>query len=304
MIPQLQRSDEWLEWRKTKIGASDSAAILGLNPYKSAYRLWEEKMGTKEPDPVNERMKKGIDLEPRAREHFEKMIGMNVYPKVFEHQQYPWMIASLDGFGELKQGNSFAVEIKCNGEKNHEEAVYGRIPKYYECQMQHQMAVTGLQWMYYFSYTVEDYYFDEQNKVVVSGEKGIVLTCPRDDKFIKTLIEKEKEFFHCMENWIMPPSKYKIINDPQGIDLTIQLEEILDRIELLEEQKQHIKQELIKRYNGENCTANGIKLCKEMRKGSIDYAEIPQLSRVNLEKYRKKPIECWKIIRERKNKER
>lgn len=191
MIPQLQGSDEWLEWRKTRIGASDSAIIMGISPYKTAYRLWEEKMGAKDPDPINERMQRGIDLEPKARDAFEKLIGVSADPRVFEHQEYPWMIASLDGFGKVQQGNTFAVEIKCNGNKNHQEAIDGRIPEHYQCQMQHQMAVTGLEWMYYFSF---------------DGENGIVLTLPRNDNFIDNLIEKEKEFYQSMVTFCPPPS--------------------------------------------------------------------------------------------------
>lgn len=284
MIPQMQGSYEWLEWRKKRIGASDSAAIMGISPYKTAYRLWEEKLGLRDPETTNERMQRGIDLEPKARACFETMISMEVTPRVFEHQEYSWMVASLDGFGETEQGNTFAVEIKCNGAKNHQEAIEGRIPEHYQCQMQHQMSVTKLQWMYYFSF---------------DGENGIVLTLPRDDRFIENLIEKEKEFYRCMQTFTPPISKYKKVQDPKGIQVLLQLKDVISQVKWLDERKEDLKNQLINMYEGENCEGEGIKLSKVVSKGTVDYKSIPELVGIDLEKYRKKPTEYWKITQDK-----
>ena len=38
--------EEWLALRRELgIGGSDAGAVIGLNPYKSAYALWAEKTG-------------------------------------------------------------------------------------------------------------------------------------------------------------------------------------------------------------------------------------------------------------------
>ena len=37
--------DEWLSIRSRYIGGSDAGAVIGMNPYKSAYTLWAEKTG-------------------------------------------------------------------------------------------------------------------------------------------------------------------------------------------------------------------------------------------------------------------
>ena len=39
----------------------------------------------------------------------------------------------------------------------------------------------------------------------------------------------------------------------------------------------------------------GIKLTKQTRAGSIDYASIPELKNVDLESYRKKPTTFWSM---------
>ena len=31
--------EEWLQWRRKGIGGSDSATVVGLNPYSSLYEL-------------------------------------------------------------------------------------------------------------------------------------------------------------------------------------------------------------------------------------------------------------------------
>lgn len=46
MITQIKTGsrEEWLELRKKYIGGSDASAVIGANPYRSAYALWAEKM--------------------------------------------------------------------------------------------------------------------------------------------------------------------------------------------------------------------------------------------------------------------
>lgn len=45
MITQIKTGsrEEWLELRKKYIGGSDASAVIGANPYRSAYALWAEK---------------------------------------------------------------------------------------------------------------------------------------------------------------------------------------------------------------------------------------------------------------------
>ena len=59
---------EWLEHRMEGIGGSDVATILGMNPYKSALRLYMEKTREIEAEPVdNEFVELGNELEPVLR---------------------------------------------------------------------------------------------------------------------------------------------------------------------------------------------------------------------------------------------
>ena len=48
-------SPEWLAFRRTGIGGSDAAAIIGKSHFKSNVDVWEEKKGLREPDDISDK---------------------------------------------------------------------------------------------------------------------------------------------------------------------------------------------------------------------------------------------------------
>ena len=164
-----QNTQEWLELRKSHIGASDAPIILGQSPWKTAFQLWEEKLGLREPQQINAAMMRGHELEQIARSAYSKHTGVMVEPEVVFHTEKEWMMASLDG---LSLDRSIVVEIKCPGEIDHNIAAQGKVPAKYYAQLQHQLAVIGLKRLHYFSYREDSYHIVEVD---------------RDDAFIKRL---------------------------------------------------------------------------------------------------------------------
>lgn len=59
-------SPEWLEARRSRIGGSDIAAIMGLSPWCSARQLWHRKRGTIDDKPSSDLMEAGHYVEPAA----------------------------------------------------------------------------------------------------------------------------------------------------------------------------------------------------------------------------------------------
>lgn len=57
-------ADEWLEWRRRDVTASDVAAVFGLHPYKTPLELWAEKSGLLPPKETTGVMRRGLILEP------------------------------------------------------------------------------------------------------------------------------------------------------------------------------------------------------------------------------------------------
>lgn len=181
IIDLIQGTKEWLDFRSIRITASDSSSIMELNPWCSPIELWKRKLGLLPEVEENAKMKSGSEMEPIAREAFIKETGIHVEPKVVISDTYDWMLASMDGLSnDLKVG----VEIKC-GARSFKEAKKSYIPGYYKCQMQHQMYICELDWIYYYCF---------------NGKEGILMKLQRDDEFINKIIEQENKFYDCLIN--------------------------------------------------------------------------------------------------------
>lgn len=174
-----QRSREWLDWRATKICASDAPILMNQSPFKTVEQLYLEKTKHYESAP-NQYMLRGIELESVALTEFEKETGLIMFPCVGEHEN-GWMAASFDGM-TIEQ--DVIVEIKCPGKVDTLLAINGEIPKKYKAQLQHQMFVAGLEDMFYYSF---------------SGTCGIIIEVKRDNEFIEIMLEKEYQFWQRLQ---------------------------------------------------------------------------------------------------------
>ena len=47
-IEEMNDRQKWLEMRRTGIGGSDAAVVVGLNKYRSLFSLWMDKTGQSE----------------------------------------------------------------------------------------------------------------------------------------------------------------------------------------------------------------------------------------------------------------
>lgn len=185
LVSIKQGTESWLCFRRSHLCASDASSILQCNPYKSILELYEEKVFGFEQDD-NPFMARGRELEPIALENFEKETGLTFFPAVVKHDTLDWMAASLDGMTITQDA---IIEIKCNGKKNHELALKGKIPKHYRTQIQHQLSCTNLDFAFYYSF---------------DGAVGVIIEVKREQDFIEEMIEKEKEFWTCLQT-LTPP---------------------------------------------------------------------------------------------------
>lgn len=276
----LPGTPEWLEFRKNKIGASDAPVIMGVSPWKTPYRLWEEKLSLVSGPSPSGAMERGNVLETVAREHFEKMTGIVVIPVVRLHAELSWMMASLDGLDASEQ---VMVEIKCPGKEDHRLAEEGKIPEKYIPQLQHQLAVTGLKEGYYFSF---------------DGTKGTLVEMKRDEGYIESLIEREQRFWDCLQN-LEPPSMgekdFVIRKDPVWESAAAEWLFLQQQLKTLKAREEGLRELLIEMCDNQSAIGAGIKVVRYATQGSIDYKGIPELQGVDVEKHRKKPKTCWRI---------
>jgi len=133
---------QWLEERRKGIGGSDVAAILGLSPFKTAFQVYQEKRREIESWEGNETTDWGKRMEPAIRQWYSDTTGRAVRlpDKILYNPQYPFMLASIDGFTDDPRG----VEIKtARSPKGWGAPRTNEIPDYYAVQVHHYMIVTA-----------------------------------------------------------------------------------------------------------------------------------------------------------------
>ncbi len=180
VIDHDQGTGKWLAWRHDGIGASEAAAVLGENPWKSANSLFKEKCAPPRSFAAagNAAMARGTALEPHARARYAEASGHDLQPACLQSTARPWQRASLDG---IDRANQRLVEIKC-GEKVYEHtATTGTVPRYYIGQLQHILAVTG--------FAAIDFW------VWLPKRRGLLLTILRDEPYIARMARLEAEFW-------------------------------------------------------------------------------------------------------------
>lgn len=196
---------EWLEWRMSGIGSSDSMAVMGASPWLTRDQLWAQKTERMLPQKSMPWMKRGQDLEPLARKKYETMVGRPMNPANVAHEKHSFLIASLDGISA--KGNHL-VEIKCPGTQDHAVALKGKVPDKYVWQLTHQLLVTGLKEMDYFSF---------------DGEKGVIVRFVRNVQFEKALLAAETSFWESVIKDIEPGKPAPELNFQEKIAKVISL---------------------------------------------------------------------------------
>jgi putative phage-type endonuclease len=277
-----QGSPEWLEYRRNKIGASDAAAIMGISPYRTAYELWEEKTGRREPPPTNPAMRRGNELEPMIREYYQELTGHTFLPHVATHPEIDFLIASLDGISFC---GTKILEIKtCNADVFQQAKDQVVVPHYY-AQIQHQFACCPQ--------ATEAHYVCYHR-----GEYAWVVV-KRDEEYIANLLSEELEFYHCVVHDISPhkgENDYLQIEDEEftmAATAYIQAKKALDAAKL---QESICKSALLDLTDDGNCESDIIRLTKCLRT-STDYkaAALSQCSKEELVNFAKTPVPYWKI---------
>ena len=122
--------EEWRKLRSGYIGGSDAAAVVGLNPYASAYSLWAEKTGRTAGFAGNLATEVGTYLEEFVAKKFEQATGKKVRRcnQSILNGLYPWAIANIDR--EIV-GEDAGLEIKTTDSLNMKKFSGGEYPANY-----------------------------------------------------------------------------------------------------------------------------------------------------------------------------
>lgn len=191
---------DFLRARRTGIGGSDIAAILGLSRWSSPLDVYLAKRGEMAPTEDNEPMYWGRVLEDVVAREFVQRTGRRVQRvnAQMRHPEHPWMIANIDraipvegsrarldhagrllgasGVLEVKTASAFAAD-DWRGDDGSDS-----LPVYYAAQCMWYLGVTGLQAC--------------DVAALIGGQRYVHRVVERDDETIAALIEHGRRFWH------------------------------------------------------------------------------------------------------------
>lgn len=199
---------EWLEARKTGIGGSDAAAVLGMSPWKTNVELWEEKTGRRQDKDLSDDpcVQYGIQCEPFMREifalDFPQYTISHEENVSLKHPDFPYLRASLDGFLEDTSTDEIGVlEIKASFlfSRADREKWEGRIPQHYFIQVLHNMNVIDAAFAVLKARLIRDW-----NDTRTITERHYTFRRSELEADIEYLIEREHAFWRKVETDTRP----------------------------------------------------------------------------------------------------
>lgn len=276
-----QGSDEWQALRRSKITSTDSAVILGVDPWTTPYQLMLKKRGLEPEKEPNKYMLRGQNLEPIARAAYIAQSGHPMVPACIGSYQHPWLMSSLDGVDDTYKR---AIEIKCLNEEQHAMAVNGVIPERCFVQCQHHLLA--------FDNAVDlDYYsFD--------GNKGVCLPVEISTEIQQRILEEGKKFYDLMMSggWPELTERDYRSRDDEKFKVAVGVwESTKNELERAKAIEMTARQDLINLCDGCSSRGFGVSVRRSVRRGDIDFRQIPELSFVDLDQYRKPSIVTWTI---------
>lgn len=190
--------DIWLEERRKGICGTDVAAILGIDEYRCALDVWQDKRGMLPDREPNEAMKQGIEFEDYIARRFQEASGIEISDICHNigSKQYPWALCNPDRW--IVSENA-GLECKFTSPYNADKFSDTEFPKRYYTQCVHNMAVTGADHWYL--------------AVLIACKEFRWYKIERNQEEIDALMEFERNFY---ENYLQKD----ILPDVDNSELT------------------------------------------------------------------------------------
>ncbi len=189
--------EEWLRCRKQGLGGSDAGAVCGLNPYRTAIQVYQDKTTDEIEDIDNEAMRQGREFEDYVARRFMEATGKKVRKANFMYydEEHPFMLADVD---RMIVGENAGLECKTASPYMAEKWADGKIPLSYQIQCLHYMSVCKADAWYI--------------AVLIYGREFKYYKIERDEEMLADLIQIEKDFW---ENHVLK----KVLPKPDGSEL-------------------------------------------------------------------------------------
>lgn len=203
LVSRATRGPAWHRARAAGIGGSDASAVLGLNPWRSAFEVWAEKVGplVGSDDPPSEAAHFGHVLESvvavewaeRQRLGDRQPYRLMRCPGVVAHRENTWLRCTVDRLvlGEFDVEPVALLECKTAGPGTSAEWTLDEPAGHALVQVQHCLAATG--WRRAFI------------AVLINGHDFRHYVVERDDAFVALMLDHEREFWEHVQARREPP---------------------------------------------------------------------------------------------------
>lgn len=192
--------EDWLALRKTGIGGSDVAALLGMSRYTSPYELYLEKRGElpefPRPEFLERAAKWGHFHEPLIAEEFARQHGVKTRRiGLVRHVTDSWRLANLDRQVHGCPDGPCLLEIK--NRSAYKAGEWGDsgdpdgVPDSEALQTHHYLGVTG--------------YGHAHVGVLINGNDDRYYRIERDERLIGDLVAMEAAFWQRVQDGDPPP---------------------------------------------------------------------------------------------------
>ena len=276
IVQLTQGSLEWHAYRHSRRNASESAAVLGLSPWMTAYQLWLLKTGRSK-SKVTHAMQRGTDMEPLARAAYEEQTGLVMQPLVLEAGDYS---ASLDG---MTLEGDLVLEMKCplRGTRSDlwQDVQDGLVPEHYAVQVQHQLMVAGAELAHLW---------------VFDGSKGILHAIERDEALMASIRSGWVDFQQYLASDTPPPltdADTVLREDAPWTKAAKAFTEAKRTSDLADAALEKSRDELVALACHPREQGAGVSVTRYWKAGSVSYAKIPALQGLDLSSYRAKARE-------------
>lgn len=282
----------WHRERSQGIGGSEIAAIMGISPYTTAYKLWEEKTGRRQPENISNlpHVKRGINGEIVARIMIEREHNVSFKPKTWKIPGTHYR-CSDDGYS---LDIEVILEIKCMGKDKHEAMRIAAqtgdikgIPEHYYVQCQYNLDISGAKECWFYSFAPED---ETLHRVIVYPD-------PKLQAKIRKAVDK-----FWLEHVVpgIPPElsdgDYEAFSTEVYAKAAEEFTALKAEQARIEARLGELKDVILAEVGDRPAVrGHGLRIKTSERKGNIDYKSIPALKGIDLEHYRGKPIKVTQI---------
>lgn len=271
IVKLVQGSPDWHAHRATYRNASETPTVLGVSPWVTPYQLWLQRSGRAQPE-VNRAMLHGTQLEPLAREAYEKLTGYVMQPLVLVEGDYS---ASLDGI-TLDGGLILEIKSPFKGRNSDlwKSASEGVIPEHYRWQIETQLMVSGAELAHL-------YVFDGQEGMLVEyrpkkGDWAVI----QDgwEGFMQYIAEDRPPPLSNRDTLVRTDADWQAAAET-FVRLKTEADAVATRLD-------EAKARLVGLAEHPSEKGHGVQVTRFWKQGAVDYKRVPELTGVELEKYR------------------